>query len=120
VCESGEAEIASFLVYLHRAYEGRTCVAEFRGVLIEATLVTMDAVCDLIDQEKSVVLDFTRVRAIDGSGANAMAALARSIRSRGSHLVMKAPIPRSKGAYNAYSGPLLQSVVLSDRWVSHD
>jgi hypothetical protein len=118
--ESGEGAISPLLVYLHRACRGQTCVAEFWGALTAATLVTIDAVGDLIDQEESVILDFTRVRTIDVSGANAVAALAQSMRSRGSHLVMRAPSPRTLRADLAQHRLPLRRNALSGQRMSHD
>jgi hypothetical protein len=101
--EPGEPWPSSLLVHLHRISEGRTCVAEFCGVLTGATLATIDAIFDLIEREDSVVLDFTRVEVVDGRGAEAVAALSHSLRSHGSHLVLKAPVWQRKNLPDALS-----------------
>jgi anti-anti-sigma regulatory factor len=73
--------VASLVVHLH--HEGCRCIASFSGALTATTRSTIDGVADLVADEESVVLDFSRVDVIDDAGAHAIEMLFRLVRVRG-------------------------------------
>jgi anti-anti-sigma regulatory factor len=64
----------------------RGCTASFRGALVAATRSTIDAVVGVLAGEASVLLDLAEVDRVDDSGAQAMAAMAVTMRAQGGRL----------------------------------
>jgi ABC-type transporter Mla MlaB component len=76
--------IASLVVRLH--HDGRQCTASFNGSLTGTTRTTIDGLADLLTGEESVVLDLSRIVAVDKHGAEALEALIERVRTLGAHL----------------------------------
>jgi anti-anti-sigma regulatory factor len=91
--------IASLVVYLH--HEGCSCIASFSGALTATTRPTIDGVADLVADEESVVLDFSRVDVIDEAGTHAIEMLVRLVRVHGGDLQVAKPF--SKGESTSWS-----------------
>lgn len=83
---STEPQTPSLVVSLRR--ETHRCIASFSGALTARTRATIDGVADLIAGERSVVLDLSRVDAVDAGGADAVEVLVSSVRALGGHLQM--------------------------------
>ena len=88
--------IASLVVRLHR--DANQCTASFSGSLTDTTRITLDGLAELLTGEQSVVLDLSRIDAVDNHGADALEALIDTLRAVGSHL----QIVHIPGAVNGY------------------
>jgi anti-anti-sigma regulatory factor len=82
-CQTKPLPIASLLVYLR--HDAQNCIATFVGTLTTATRTTIEGVADLIAAEPSVVLDLSRIEAVDEGGADAVEVLVNSVRAHGGH-----------------------------------
>jgi hypothetical protein len=78
--------IASLVVRLHR--DAKQCTASFSGSLTNSTRTTIDGLADLLTGEASVVLDLSRIDAVDIHGEEALEALIDTIRALGAHLLI--------------------------------
>ena len=77
-------KIASLVVRLHR--DADQCTASFSGSLTDTTRMTLDGLADLLTGEQSVVLDLSRIDAVDNYGADSLEGLIDTLRALGSHL----------------------------------
>jgi anti-anti-sigma regulatory factor len=76
----------SLVVRLRR--DAKQCIASFSGSLTDTTRTTMDGLADLLAGEESVVLDLSRIDAVDIHGEEALEALIDTIRALGAHLLI--------------------------------